>query len=89
MGVIALCLLYYPYFPRKFRVIPAEAFLRTFASDRSHMKKPNGEWIKMPPPYSPIRTTGKLSECIAECGLWNTASMVLALPSFLVHDPAC
>lgn len=44
------------HFHRKFRVIPAESFLRTFASDRSHMKKPNGEWIKTPPPYSPIRT---------------------------------
>ena len=43
---------------RKFRVIPAESFLRTFASDRSHMKKPNGEWIKTPPPYLPIRTPG-------------------------------
>lgn len=44
-------------FHRKFRVIPAEVFLGTFASDRSHMKKPNGEWIKTPPPYAPIRTT--------------------------------
>ncbi|XP_073240823.1 protein N-terminal glutamine amidohydrolase-like isoform X2 [Porites lutea] len=43
-------------FHRKFRVIPAEVFLRTFASDRSHMKKANGEWIKTPPPYAPIRT---------------------------------
>lgn len=44
-------------FHRKFRVVPAEVFLRTFASDRSHMKTPNGEWIKAPPPYSPIRTS--------------------------------
>ncbi|XP_027058290.1 protein N-terminal glutamine amidohydrolase [Pocillopora verrucosa] len=44
------------HFHRKFRVIPAEIFLSTFASDRSHMKKPNGEWVKPPPPYSPIRS---------------------------------
>jgi hypothetical protein len=43
---------------RKFRVIPALEFLQNFASDRSHMKKANGEWIKNPPAYPPIRTAG-------------------------------
>ncbi len=40
-------------------MIPAAVFLSTFASDRSHMKKPNGDWIKEPPDYPPIRTAGK------------------------------
>eukprot|EP00795_Rhopilema_esculentum_P003738 gene3738-15013_t len=43
-------------FHRKFRVVPAAVFLNTFASDRSHMKKPNGEWIQEPPDYPAIRT---------------------------------
>eukprot|EP00112_Aurelia_sp_Birch-Aquarium-sp1_P017856 Seg418.14 transcript_id=Seg418.14/GoldUCD/mRNA.D3Y31 product="Protein N-terminal glutamine amidohydrolase" protein_id=Seg418.14/GoldUCD/D3Y31 len=41
---------------RKFRVVQAPVFLSTFASDRSHMKKPNGEWIQEPPDYPAIRT---------------------------------
>lgn len=61
---------------RKFRVIPAESFLRTFASDRSHMKKPNGEWIKTPPPYLPIRTPGT-------CVNW----MMLAFSSWFLEMP--
>ena len=61
---------------RKFRVIPAESFLRTFASDRSHMKKPNGEWIKTPPPYLPIRTPGT-------CVNW----MMLVFSSWFLEMP--
>ncbi|XP_002156880.2 protein N-terminal glutamine amidohydrolase isoform X1 [Hydra vulgaris] len=41
---------------RKFRIIAADDFLSKFASDRSHMLKPNGEYIKPPPDYPPIRT---------------------------------
>ncbi|XP_070702003.1 protein N-terminal glutamine amidohydrolase [Pempheris klunzingeri] len=41
---------------RKLRVVPADSFLLNFASDRSHMKNPDGSW-KMPPPlYPPIHT---------------------------------
>ena len=40
-----------PEYHRFFRVIPAPLFLQTFASDRRHMKKPDGSWMKPPPPY--------------------------------------
>lgn len=43
-------------FRRKLRVIQADEFLRTFASDRSHMKDANNEWRKPPPPYPCIKT---------------------------------
>lgn len=41
---------------RMFRVISALQFLETFASDRSHMKNENGEWLKPPPNYPRIKT---------------------------------
>lgn len=41
-----------------FRVIPAEEFLQTFASDRSHMLTPEGHWMSPPPIYPPIKTKG-------------------------------
>ncbi|KOB65718.1 Protein N-terminal glutamine amidohydrolase, partial [Operophtera brumata] len=37
-----------------FRVVPAKQFLQHFASDRRHMKRPDGSWIKPPPPYPAI-----------------------------------
>ncbi|XP_028402330.1 protein N-terminal glutamine amidohydrolase-like [Dendronephthya gigantea] len=43
-------------FHRFFRVIPAPYFLKTFASDRSHMKNNDGEWMKPPPNYPLIKT---------------------------------
>ncbi|TRY73478.1 hypothetical protein TCAL_11818 [Tigriopus californicus] len=45
-----------PEYHRFFRVIPASLFLQTFASDRRHMKKPDGTWMKPPPPYPCIQT---------------------------------
>jgi len=44
------------HYHRRFRVIEASRFLETFASDRSHMKQSNGEYVKPPPSYPPIRT---------------------------------
>lgn len=41
---------------RLFRVIPADIFLEEFASDRSHMRKEDGTWLALPPPYPPIRS---------------------------------
>ena len=40
-----------PEYHRFFRVVPAPLFLQNFASDRRHMKKPDGSWMKPPPPY--------------------------------------
>ncbi|XP_052718138.1 protein N-terminal glutamine amidohydrolase-like [Crassostrea angulata] len=45
-----------PEYHRMFRVIPAEEFLQTFASDRSHMLTPEGHWVSPPPTYPPIKT---------------------------------
>lgn len=43
---------------RLFRVIHAPVFLRSFASDRSHMKDPEGNWVELPPNYEPIVAEG-------------------------------
>ncbi|XP_014208201.1 protein N-terminal glutamine amidohydrolase [Copidosoma floridanum] len=45
-----------PKFHRKFRVVSASDYLRTFASNRQHMKRKDGTWIKTPPDYPPICT---------------------------------
>ncbi|XP_063780461.1 protein N-terminal glutamine amidohydrolase isoform X3 [Pseudophryne corroboree] len=41
---------------RKLRLVRADEFLRTFASDRSHMKDPDNKWKKTPPSYPCIQT---------------------------------
>ncbi|XP_050301232.1 protein N-terminal glutamine amidohydrolase isoform X2 [Anthonomus grandis grandis] len=43
-----------PDYFRYFRVVPANEFLKEFASDRRHMKRPDGTWIKPPPTYPAI-----------------------------------
>ncbi|XP_076185259.1 protein N-terminal glutamine amidohydrolase isoform X4 [Aptenodytes patagonicus] len=47
-----------PEFHRKIRMIRADLYLKTFASDRSHMKDANGKWQKPPPSYPCIETAG-------------------------------
>ncbi len=37
-----------------FRVIDADEYVKTFSSDRSHMRKPFEEWIAPPPPWPAI-----------------------------------
>lgn len=44
---------------RFFRVIPAREYLAEFSSDRRHMKRTDGTWIKHPPSYVPIQSSGK------------------------------
>ncbi|XP_072426985.1 protein N-terminal glutamine amidohydrolase isoform X2 [Chiloscyllium punctatum] len=46
-----------PAFRRKMRVLRADLYLKTFASDRSHMKDVNGTWRMTPPPYPCIQTS--------------------------------
>jgi protein N-terminal glutamine amidohydrolase len=43
---------------RLFRVIHAPMFLQSFASDRSHMKDANGNWLQLPPKYEAIVAEG-------------------------------
>ncbi|XP_067387206.1 protein N-terminal glutamine amidohydrolase isoform X2 [Emydura macquarii macquarii] len=45
-----------PAFKRKIRVVGADLYLKTFASDRSHMKDASGHWQKPPPSYPCIET---------------------------------
>lgn len=45
-----------PQFHRKFRVIKADEYLSTFASDRSHMIGEDGSWMSPPPSYPCIQT---------------------------------
>ncbi|XP_015523415.1 protein N-terminal glutamine amidohydrolase [Neodiprion pinetum] len=41
---------------RRFRLVPAATYLQHFASNRQHMKREDGTWIKTPPEYPPIST---------------------------------
>lgn len=41
-------------FPPLFRVVPQAVADSEFASDRSHMKNPDGTWRQEPPPWAPI-----------------------------------
>ncbi|XP_030766309.1 protein N-terminal glutamine amidohydrolase [Sitophilus oryzae] len=49
-----------PDYFRYFRVIDGSEFIKHFASDRRHMKRPNGTWIKPPPNYPAICTPGSI-----------------------------
>ncbi|KAL2612745.1 hypothetical protein R1flu_024437 [Riccia fluitans] len=42
-------------YSRLFRVVRASAYLSSFASDRRHMKTPEGRWRALPPPYECIQ----------------------------------
>lgn len=48
---------------RFFRVVPAEQYLAEFSSDRRHMRRPDDTWIKPPPPYNQIQTSGIFDIC--------------------------
>ncbi|EEB10786.1 conserved hypothetical protein [Pediculus humanus corporis] len=45
-----------PEFFRYFRVVPAPVYLKNLATDRRHMKRSDGSWIKPPPDYNCIKT---------------------------------
>jgi len=47
-----------PEYHRCFRILPASKFLSLFSSDRRHMKRSDGSWIKPPPNYLPISSNG-------------------------------
>jgi len=42
-----------PYLP-SFRLVDADVFVASFASDREHMRAPDGRYRKPPPPWPPI-----------------------------------
>ncbi|CAK8698011.1 protein N-terminal glutamine amidohydrolase-like [Clavelina lepadiformis] len=43
-------------FKQYLKLIPADTYLKTFSSDRSHMKKAEGDWFFPPPSYECIFT---------------------------------
>ncbi|XP_057365297.2 protein N-terminal glutamine amidohydrolase-like [Daphnia carinata] len=59
-------------FRRSFRVIPADQYLASFASDRTHMIK-DGEWLKPPPVYPPIYNTTSRNNLYAFINMTNTS----------------
>jgi hypothetical protein len=44
--------------PPRFRVVPAADYVRSFRSDRSHMRRPDGSWAALPPPWPPADGVG-------------------------------
>ena len=45
-------------FEPRFRVVDADVFVRTFSSDRAHMRTPGGRYRKRPPPWPVIGAPG-------------------------------
>ncbi|XP_065574626.1 protein N-terminal glutamine amidohydrolase-like [Artemia franciscana] len=43
---------------RYFRVVPATVYLTKFSSDRRHMRKTDGSWLKPPPEYPCLQMPG-------------------------------
>jgi len=80
-----------PEYHRIFRVVPAPAFLQTFASDRRHMLKEDGSWLKPPPSYPCItapHTTHNLEEFISmdsSAGLGEVLSLTEFVKKFHLH----
>jgi len=56
-----------------FRVVEAERFLATFATDRSHMLAADGSWLHPPPPWPPPRA----ASAEALTNLWRFLDMEL------------
>jgi protein N-terminal glutamine amidohydrolase len=70
----------------RFRVVGADAFEATFASDRSHMRLPGGRWRKTPPPWPPIGPPGEAPNLMRFVDMADTfAGEVLDLQGMLAH----
>ncbi|KAG0554828.1 hypothetical protein M758_12G125200 [Ceratodon purpureus] len=68
-----------PEFSRLYRVIAAPVFLRTFASDRRHMKNKDGSWMARPPPYDCL---------VAEDGaVHNLEEFITMSDEYVISDP--
>lgn len=62
-----------PLYRPWFRVLDAETYLRTFASDRSHMRGPDGTWSSLPPPWPPLLAEPPLLPLAAAIDMEDTA----------------
>lgn len=45
-----------PRFEPRFRLVPAEDYVREFSSDRRHMRDSRGRWQRPPPPWPAIHS---------------------------------
>jgi hypothetical protein len=67
-----------------FRVVGAEELVATFASDRSHMLRPDGRYQKAPPPWPPIGPSGVTSNLARFLAMNDpVAGEVIALATLL------
>ena len=69
-----------------FRVVRAPALAAVFASDRSHMRDPDGHFYKAPPSWSPIGPAGAPSNLARFTAMTDPiAGEVLGLPALLAR----
>ncbi|CAH8387540.1 unnamed protein product [Eruca vesicaria subsp. sativa] len=69
-------------YQRFFRIVHAPLFFKHFASDRRHMKEPDGSWTAQPPPYQAIVAQGK------SCNNFSTLPLTILISSacFFLKD---
>ncbi|KAG2498683.1 hypothetical protein HYH03_003427 [Edaphochlamys debaryana] len=72
-----------PHLQRLYRVVPAATYLRSFASDRSHMRRPGGGWASPPPAYPPIVAADGATNNIHV--FWHMTKDMCAVPGAAVH----
>ena len=73
-------------FTPRFRLVEATALARTFASDRSHMRGPDGLYREPPPPWPPIGGEGAPSTLARFLDLRDPiAGELLDLPALLTR----
>lgn len=72
-----------PRFLPSFRVVPADLFVETFTSDRSHMRLPDGSFRAPPPPWPVIGTSSAPSNLMSFVDMERPfLGEVLSLPAF-------
>jgi len=54
-----------PELAPRFRVVDAERFVARFATDRSHMRAPDGAWLYPPPDWPPAQAGGESMNLMA------------------------
>lgn len=64
-----------------FRIVPGAHYREHFASDRRHMRKPDGNWLHAPPPW-PCIGTGFNLQCYRDLGVDSGPGQVLDLDRF-------
>jgi hypothetical protein len=57
--------------PPMFRVVDVNHYIQHFASDRRHMRNPDGTFMQPPPPFAPIRP-----ESEEDFNLWDFVDVV-------------